>query len=84
MNNAVFGKAMENVKKHKDIKLDTTERRRNYLVSKPNYYSTKFFTENLSAIEIKKTEIHMKKPAYLELLMLQLSKTLCMSSGFIM
>ena len=54
MNNAVFGKTMENVRKHRDIKLVTTERRRNYLVSEPNYHTTKFFTENLLAIEMKK------------------------------
>ena len=47
MNNAVFGKTIENVRKHKNIKLVTTERRRNYLVSEPNYHITKFFTENL-------------------------------------
>ena len=61
MNNEVFGKTMENVRKHKDIKLATTERRRNYLVSEPNYHTTKFFTEILLAIEIKKTEIFMNK-----------------------
>ena len=44
MNNAVPGKTMENVRKHRDIKLATTERRRNYLVSEPNYHTTKFFT----------------------------------------
>ena len=54
MNNAVFGKTMENMRKHRDIKLVTTERRRSYLVSEPNYHTTKFFTENLLAIEIKK------------------------------
>ena len=54
MNNAVFGKVMENVRKHGDIKLITTERRRNYLVSEPNYHTTKFSTENLLAIEMKK------------------------------
>ena len=53
-NNVVFGKTMENVKKHRDIKLVTTERRRNYLVSEPNYHTTKFFTEYLLAIEMKK------------------------------
>ena len=45
---------MENVRKHRDIKLVTTERRRNYLVSEPNYHTTKFFTETLLAIEMKK------------------------------
>ena len=55
MNNAVFGKAMENVRKHRDIKLVTTERRKNYLVSEPNYHTTKFFTEHLLAIEMKIT-----------------------------
>ena len=54
MNNAVFGKTMENVRKHRDIKLVTTERRRNYLVSEPNYHTTKLLTENLLAIEMKK------------------------------
>ena len=43
MNNAVFGKAMENVRKHGDIKLVTTEKRRNYLVSEPSYQATIFF-----------------------------------------
>ena len=54
MNNAVFGKVMENVVMHRDIKLLTTERRRKYLVSEPNYQTTNFFTENLLAIEMKK------------------------------
>ena len=45
MNNASFGKTMENVRKHRDIKLATTGKRRNYLVSEPNYHSTKFFTK---------------------------------------
>ena len=79
MNNAVFGKFMENVRKHRDIKLVTTERRRRYLVSGPNYHTTKFFTENLLAIEIKKkkkTEIVMNKPVYLGLSILELSKIL--------
>ena len=47
MTNAVFGKTMENVRKHRDIKLVTKEKRRNYLVLEPNYHTAKFFTENL-------------------------------------
>ena len=55
MNTTVFGKTMENVRKYRDLKLVTTERRRrNYLVSEPNYHITKFFTEHLLVIEIKK------------------------------
>ena len=57
MNNPVFGKTMENVRKHLFflfIKLVTTERKRNYLVSEPNDHTTKFFKENLLAIEMKK------------------------------
>ena len=76
MNNAVLGKDMENLKKHRDIKLVTTERRRNYLLSEPNYHTTKFFAENLLAIEMRKTEILMNKPVYLELSISELSKIL--------
>ena len=54
MNNAVFGKTMENVRKHRDIKLVTTDKRRNQLASEPNYHTTKYFSENLMAIEMKK------------------------------
>ena len=76
MINAVFGKAMENMRKHRDIKFVPTERRRNYLVSEPNYHTTKFFTENLLATEMKKTEILINKPVYLGLSILKLSKIL--------
>ena len=76
MNNADFGKTMENVRKHRDIKLVTTERRRNYLVSEFNYYATKQFSENLLVIKMKKTKVKMNKPAYLVLLILEISKTL--------
>ena len=54
MNNAVFGKTMENVGKYRDIKHVTTEKRRNYLVSEPNYHTKRFSTQNLLAIETKK------------------------------
>ena len=54
INNAVFGKTVENVTKRKDIKLVTTKRRRNCLASEPSYHTTRFFTEHLLAIEIKR------------------------------
>ena len=58
INNTVFGKFMGNMRKHRGIKFVTTERTRNSLVSEPNYRTTKFFTENLLAIEIKKTDTY--------------------------
>ena len=54
MNNVIFGKTMENVRRNRDIKLVTTERRRNYLVSEPTFHNMKFFTEKLLTIEMKK------------------------------
>ena len=65
MNNVVFGKTMENVRKYRDIKLVTTERRKYYLVSEPNNHTTKFFTKNLLAIEMKNTHITMNQPVFL-------------------
>ena len=76
MNNAVFGKTMENVRKYRDIKLITTDKRRNQLVSEPNYHTTKWFAENLLAIEMKKTKVKINKPVYLGLPILEISKTL--------
>ena len=54
MNNAALGTTMQNVRNHRDNKLVTTERTRNYLVSEPNYHTRKFFIEHLLAIEMKK------------------------------
>ena len=76
MNNSVFGKAMENVGKHRDIKLVTTEKRRLKLVSEPHYHMTKHFSENLIAIEMKKTKVKLNKPIYLGASILDISKTL--------
>ena len=67
MNNSVFGKTMENVRKHRDIKLVTPDKKRNQLVSEPNYHTTKWFSKNLLAIEIKKAKVKMNKPVYLGL-----------------
>ena len=54
MNNSSFGKTMEKVRKHRDIKLVDTNKRRNYFVSEPNYRIKKWFSEGLLAIEMKK------------------------------
>ena len=61
MNNSAFKKTMENARKHRHIKFTTTERRKNYLVSEQNYHTTKLFTENLLATEMRKTQILMNK-----------------------
>ena len=63
-NNSVFGKTTENVRKHRDIKLVPTDKKRNKLVSEPNYHTTKCFSENLLAIEMKKKKkkFKMNKP----------------------
>ena len=74
MNNAVFGKTVENVRKHRDIKLLKTDRR-NQLASESNYHTPKYFSENLMAIEMKKTKI-MNKLIYLGMSILDISKTL--------
>ena len=66
MNSRVFGKTMENVKNHKDIKLVTTNERRNKLVLELNYHIIKHFSENLLAIEMRKTKIKIDKPVYLD------------------
>ena len=76
MNNTVFGKTMENVRKHRDTKLVTTDKRRNQLVSEPNYHTTKYSSEKLLAIEMKKTKVKMNKLVYLGMPILDISKTL--------
>ena len=76
MNNSAFGKTMENIMKLRDIKLVTTDKRRNQLVSEPNYHMIKYFSENLLAIEVKKIKVKMNKPVYLGLSILEISKIL--------
>ena len=75
MNNAIFGKTMKNVRNNRNIELIITEARGNYLVSEPNCHTTKIFSENLLAIEMKKTQILINKPIYLGLPILEVSKT---------
>ena len=76
MNNSVFGKTMENIRKHRDIKLVTMDKKRSKLVSEPNYQTINLISEDLSIIEIKKTQVKMNKPIYLGLSILEISKIL--------
>ena len=76
MNNAVFGKTMENVRKHKNIILVTKNKRRSYLMSEPNCHTTKWFSKNLLAIGMNKIKGKMNKPIYLGMSILRISKTL--------
>ena len=76
MYNSFFGKTMENVRKQRDIKLVTTDKRRNQLISEPNYHTRKWFSEDLLAIEMMKTIVKMNKPVYPRLSVLELNKTL--------
>ena len=74
MNNAVFGKTMENVRKHRDIKLVKTDKKRNKLVPEPNYHTMKLIDDNLAIIEMRKVKVKMNKPIYLGLSILDISK----------
>ena len=67
---------MENIRKHRDIKLVTTDKKRNNLVSEPNYHTINYISEDLSIIEINKTRVKMNKPIYLGLSILDISKIL--------
>ena len=74
MNNSVFGKTMENIRKHRDIKLVTPDKKRSKLVSEPNYHTINLISEDF--IEMKKTKVKMNKPIYLGLSILEISKIL--------
>ena len=76
MNNSVLGKTMKNIRKHRDIKLVTTDKKRSKLVSEPNYHTINLISEDLSIIEMKKTKVKMNKPIYLDLSTLEISQTL--------
>ena len=75
MNNSVFGKTMENVRNHRNIKVVTSDKRRSILVSEPNYHSSKCISKDLMIIEMGKVEVKMNKPLLLGQ-MLDVSKTL--------
>ena len=71
--NAAFGKTMEDVRKHGDVKLVIIEARRNYLLSEQNYLKITFFSENLLAMRNKKTQIFINEPVYLGLSILEIN-----------
>ena len=78
MNNSIFGKTTENVRKHRDIKLVTTDKRKTQLVSEPYYHTPKWSPENLLVTEMKKKKKtgKMNKPVYLGFSILEINKTL--------
>ena len=75
MNNAVFGKTMENIRNHRDMKLATIEQKYKKYVMKPNFKDSVRFSEHLIGVEMGKTEITMNKPIYLGAAILDISKT---------
>ena len=75
MNNSVFGKTMENIRKHREIKLLRTDKK-SKLVSEPNYHTINLISKDLPIIEMKKSKVKMNKPIYLGLSILEISKIL--------
>ena len=76
INNTVFGKTIENDRRHRGVKLVTTDKKRSKLVLEPNYHLVNYISENLSIIEMKRTKVKMNKPIYLGLSILEISKLL--------
>ena len=76
MNNSVFGKTMENIRKRVDVRLITDEKKLLKMVSKPTYVSSKIFNENLVAVHKIKEMLTLNRPAYIGMCILDLSKTL--------
>ena len=76
MNNSVFGKTMENLRKRSNIQLVTNPERMERLAARPTYISHKIFHENLVAVHSKQTKLLLNKPSYVGMSILELSKTL--------
>ena len=82
MNNRVFGKTMENLRKRVDVRLVTYEKKLDKLTSKPTYVSSKIFNENLMAVHKVKDTLTLNRPAYVGMCILDLSKTLMYDSHY--
>ena len=76
LNNSFYGKTMENVRNHRDIRLVNTENKRSKLASEPNYHGTKYISDDLLIMEMKQREVYMNKPLYLGQAILDYSKML--------
>ena len=76
MNNSVFGKTMENIRKRVDVRLVTDEKKLLKMTSKPTYVNSKIFNENLVAVHKIKETLTLNRPAYVGMCILDLSKTL--------
>ena len=76
INNSVFGKTIENVRNHREIKIVTTDKQRSKFASEPNYHTTKYISEDLLIMEMNKTVVKMNKPIYLGQAILDISKIL--------
>ena len=75
-NNSAFGKTMENIRKHRDIKLVNNDKKLKVLASEPNCHATKHISEDLLIMGMKKRKFYMNKPIYLGQAILGISKTL--------
>ena len=76
MNNSVFGKTMENIRKRVDVRLVTDEKKLLKMAAKPTYVSSKIFNENIVAVHKIKETLTLNRPAYVGMCILDLSKTL--------
>ena len=76
MNNSVFGKTIQNIRYRVDIRLISTDKVAQKLATKPNYDCCTIFDENLIAVHVKKTQLYFNKPVYLDMSILDLSKSL--------
>ena len=83
LNNSVFGKTMENIRKRVDVRLVTDQKELSNLVSKPTYVNSKIFNENLVAVHEIKETLTLDRPSHVGMCILDLSKTLVYDFYFI-